>query len=91
MDARHRRGKVKVPERKKAIPAVTTKYRMDLERLGEAIRPGLEELAADPLGASRREQEALSKLGNWAGYRQYPPPAYPGDPFWELHGEGFHE
>ena len=55
------------------IPAVTTKYWMDLERLVEAIRPGLEELAADPLGASWREQEALSKLGNWAEYRQHPP------------------
>ena len=73
LDARHQRGKVKVPERNKALLAVSIDYQSRLERLGENIRTSLEELDADTLGASRKEQEAISKLGNWAVYWQYPP------------------
>jgi hypothetical protein len=62
-----------VPEEKKALPEVPPSHKRELESLGESLRSSLGALDASPLGIARREQELISKCGNWAWYYPHPP------------------
>jgi hypothetical protein len=81
LDPRHRRGKVHVPGRKKALPEVPPAYAASLEELREKLRKRLQEVDPDWIGISRREQEAISTMCNWAGYHPRPPRRPPEIPY----------
>ena len=72
LDRRHRKGKIKVPEEKKALPAVDKHKIQELKEVGICLHIALSELDEEPLGISRREQELVSQSCNWAGYLEYP-------------------
>ena len=57
---------------KKAIAEVPNLYKKELQQLREKLNKATLEIAPDPLGIARREQEEISKLANWAGYHSRP-------------------
>ena len=72
LDRRRRKGKVWVPEDKKAIAEVPDSYKKELRDLGKRLHQATIGIAPDPLGVARREQEQISKAANWAGYHSRP-------------------
>jgi hypothetical protein len=80
LDPRHRKGRIRVPEEKKALPEVSPARKKELQVLGERLHSELRTLSPDPLGVASREQQVISRLGNWAGYGPHPqgrPPEVP--------------
>ena len=55
LDRRHRKGKVRVPEDKKALAEVPESYKEGLRRLGKKLQQATLEIVPDPLGIARRE------------------------------------
>jgi hypothetical protein len=72
LDRRHRKGKVRVPEDKKAIAEVPESYKEELQELGTRLHQATLAVEPGPLGVARREQEEISKAANWAGYQPCP-------------------
>ena len=47
LDRRHQKGKIRVPEDRKALPEVPTSVQLELDQLGEDLRSSLQGLDSD--------------------------------------------